>query len=46
MHLIIYMFQFLDQSIHMVLRNSHFTVITGIITYIIEGYLRTQTKNL
>ena len=33
MHLYIYIFQFLDQSIHMVLRYSHYTVISGIITY-------------
>ena len=33
MHLITYIFQFLDQSIHMVLRYSHFTVISSIITY-------------
>jgi len=33
----VYIFKFSDQSIHMVLRYSLFTVITGIITYIIEG---------
>jgi len=31
--ILLHIFQFLDQSIHMVLRCSHYTVISGIITY-------------
>ena len=46
MHLIIYRFKFLAQSIHMVLRYSHFCVITGIITYTVIRCKAFRTKTV